>query len=324
MTDISKPTAIAHEASELIGNTPLLRLKSIPKQSRCPANIFCKMESMNPLASVKDRIARSMIARAEAAHKITPAKSVLIEVTSGNTGIALAFIAASKGYRLILVMPDGMSVERRIVCLSLGAELVLVDGGVVYAMKKADELAAEIPHAFLLRQFSNPDNPRAHYETTGPEIASAIRCDAFVAGVGTGGTITGTGRFLKEVNPDVHIIAVEPSTSPVLAGGEAGEHGITGIGAGIIPEVLDTFVYDEIAHVSTEESVDMARRLAREEGVFCGVSSGAAVAAAIRIGKRPRFDGKNVVVIIPSFGERYLSTPLFEAERSKALSLISH
>ena len=301
-------------ADQLIGNTPLLELTHIEQTENLQAKILAKLEYFNPAGSVKDRIAKAMIDDAEAAGKLKPG-SVIIEPTSGNTGIGLASVAAARGYRIIIVMPETMSVERRQIMKAYGAELVLTDGakGMKGAIAKADELAKEIPNSFVPGQFVNPANPEAHRRTTGPEIWRDTdgKVDIFVAGVGTGGTITGTGSYLKAQNPAVKVVAVEPATSPVLSKGTAGAHKIQGIGAGFVPDVLDTKVYDEIITVSNEDAFATGKLVGHKEGVLVGISSGAAVWAAIELAKRPENKDKNIVVLLPDTGDRYLSTPLF-------------
>ncbi len=301
-------------ADQLIGKTPLLELTHIEKKYGLKAKVLAKLEYFNPAGSVKDRVAKKMLDDAEAAGKLTP-KSVIIEPTSGNTGIGLASVAAARGYRIIIVMPETMSVERRQLMKAYGAELVLTDGtkGMKGAIEKADELAKEIPNSFIPGQFVNPSNPKAHYETTGPEIFEDTdgEVDIFVAGVGTGGTVTGVGEYLKEKKPSVKIVAVEPESSPVLSKGVAGAHKIQGIGAGFVPEVLDTKVYDEIIPVSNEAAFETGRLIGRSEGVLVGISSGAAAYAAVELAKRPENAGKTIVVLLPDTGDRYLSTPLF-------------
>ena len=301
-------------ADQLIGNTPLLELTHIEQDADLQAKILAKLEYFNPAGSVKDRIAKAMIDDAEAAGKLKPG-SVIIEPTSGNTGIGLASVAAARGYRIIIVMPETMSVERRQIMKAYGAELVLTDGakGMKGAIAKANELAKEIPNSFVPGQFVNPANPEAHRRTTGPEIWRDTdgKVDIFVAGVGTGGTITGTGSYLKAQNPAVKVVAVEPATSPVLSKGTAGAHKIQGIGAGFVPDVLDTKVYDEIITVSNEDAFATGKLVGHKEGVLVGISSGAAVWAAIELAKRPENKGKNIVVLLPDTGDRYLSTPLF-------------
>ena len=297
-------------ADQLIGKTPLLELTHIEKKYGLKAKVLAKLEYFNPAGSVKDRIARKMLDDAEAAGKLTP-DSVIIEPTSGNTGIGLASVAAARGYRIIIVMPETMSVERRQLMKAYGAELVLTEGakGMKGAIAKADELAKEIPNSFVPGQFVNPSNPKAHYETfedTDGEV------DIFVAGVGTGGTITGVGEYLKDKKPGVKIVAVEPETSAVLSTGVAGAHKIQGIGAGFVPDVLDTKVYDEIIPVSNEAAFETGKLIGKSEGVLVGISSGAAAYAAIELAKRPENEGKTIVVLLPDTGDRYLSTPLFQ------------
>ncbi len=302
-------------ADQLIGKTPLLELTHIEKKYGLKAKVLAKLEYFNPAGSVKDRIARKMLDDAEAAGKLT-LDSVIIEPTSGNTGIGLASVAAARGYRIIIVMPETMSVERRQLMKAYGAELVLTEGakGMKGAIAKADELAKEIPNSFVPGQFVNPSNPKAHYETTGPEIFEDTdgEVDIFVAGVGTGGTITGVGEYLKDKKPGVKIVAVEPETSAVLSTGVAGAHKIQGIGAGFVPDVLDTKVYDEIIPVSNEAAFEAGKLIGKSEGVLVGISSGAAAYAAIELAKRPENEGKTIVVLLPDTGDRYLSTPLFQ------------
>ncbi len=302
-------------ADQLIGKTPLLELTHIEKKYGLKAKVLAKLEYFNPAGSVKDRIARKMLDDAEAAGKLAP-DSVIIEPTSGNTGIGLASVAAARGYRIIIVMPETMSVERRQLMKAYGAELVLTEGakGMKGAIAKADELAKEIPNSFVPGQFVNPSNPKAHYETTGPEIFEDTdgEVDIFVAGVGTGGTITGVGEYLKDKKPGVKIVAVEPATSAVLSTGVAGAHKIQGIGAGFVPDVLDTKVYDEIIPVSNEAAFETGKLIGKSEGVLVGISSGAAAYAAIELAKRPENEGKTIVVLLPDTGDRYLSTPLFQ------------
>ena len=307
-------SAIYTSADQLIGHTPLLELTHIEKAHGLKAKILAKLEYFNPAGSVKDRIAKAMVDDAEAKGLLKPG-SVIIEPTSGNTGIGLASVAAARGYRVIIVMPETMSVERRQLMKAYGAELVLTEGakGMKGAIAKADELAKEIPGSFVAGQFVNPANPKAHYETTGPEIWADTdgQVDIFVAGVGTGGTITGTGKFLKEQKSDVKVVAVEPKTSAVLSTGVAGSHKIQGIGAGFVPDVLDTHIYDEIIPVDNDDAFAVGKEVGKREGVLVGISSGAAVWAAIELAKRPENAGKNIVVLLPDTGDRYLSTPLF-------------
>ena len=301
-------------ADQLIGKTPLLELTHIEKAFDLKAKILAKLECFNPAGSVKDRIAKAMIDDAEKSGALKPG-SVIIEPTSGNTGIGLSAVAAARGYRIIIVMPETMSVERRQLMKAYGAELVLTEGskGMKGAIAKAQELAAEIPNSFIPGQFVNPANPKAHYNTTGPEIYADTdgNVDIFVAGVGTGGTITGTGTYLKEQKPEVKVVAVEPASSPVLSTGTAGSHKIQGIGAGFVPDVLNTNIYDEIVTVSNEDAFATGKLIGKSEGVLVGISSGAAVWAAIQLAQRPENEGKTIVVLLPDTGDRYLSTPLF-------------